>query len=190
MRRIVTTQGADGRSMIMRDGAAPWSVVLEKRGGLTLDAVWEVEVPPESPVAGGDPDGRFLFQLPPAVARFLLLTVPPDSRVNRTDPAAVEAMMAEIEQKAPDMLTVLDPARGPGMHATDTIDFNVVVSGRVILAVENGEAELGPGDCVVQRGTWHAWRNPWDEPCIMATTMLRTADTGDEQEGWGTDEAL
>lgn len=104
----------------------------------------------------------------------MLLTVPPDSRVNRSDPGAVEAITAEIEQKAPDLLTALDPARGPGMHATDSVDFDVVVSGRVILSLENGEAELQQGDCVVQRGTWHTWRNPCEEPCVLAVTMLRT----------------
>ena len=30
------------------------------------------------------------------------------------------------------------------MHATDTIDYLVILSGRVTLVVENGEAELGP----------------------------------------------
>jgi hypothetical protein len=54
-------------------------------------------------------------------------------------------MTAEIRQKIPDLLGVRGPARGAGMRATATIDFGVVVSGRVILELEDGQAELGPG---------------------------------------------
>ncbi len=58
------------------------------------------------------------------------------------------------------------------MHATDTIDYLVVLSGRVTLVLEAGEAELGPGDLVVDRGVLHGWRNPHDEPCVAAVVNL------------------
>ncbi len=174
MRLIVTGEGPDGRSASVSVGPPPRSVVLKRRGDMTIEVLWEVPTPPQSPAAGGHPGEHFPFQPAPGVARFSLLTVPPDSRVDRSSAAAVEAMTAEIRQKIPDLLGVLDPARGAGMHATATIDFGVVVSGRVILQLEDGQAELGPGDCVVQRGTWHAWRNPWEEPCVLAFTLLRT----------------
>ncbi len=138
---------------------------------MTIEVLREVATPPQSPAAGGDPGEHFPFQPPPSVARFLLLTVPPDSRVDRSSAAAIEAVTAEIRQKIPDLLGVLGPARGAGMHATATIDFGVVVSGRVILQLEDGQAKLRPGGCVVQRGTL---RNPWEEPCVLAFTTLRT----------------
>jgi hypothetical protein len=138
---------------------------------MTIEVLREVGTPPQSPAAGGELGENFPFQPPPGVARFLLWTVPPDSRVDRSSAAAIEAMTAEIRQKIPDLLGVRGPARGAGMRATATIDFGVVVSGRVILELEDGQAELGPGDCVVQRGTW---RSPWEEPCVLAFTMLRT----------------
>jgi mannose-6-phosphate isomerase-like protein (cupin superfamily) len=174
MRRIVTGEGPDGRSMSVSEGPPPRSVALRRRGDMTIEVLWEVAMPPQSPAAGGDADEHFPFEPPPGVARFGLLTIPPDSRVDRSSAAAVEAITAEIGQKIPGLLAALDPARGAGMHATATVDFCVVVSGRVILGLEDGQVELGPGDCVVQRGTWHAWRNPWEEPCVLAFTMLRT----------------
>jgi mannose-6-phosphate isomerase-like protein (cupin superfamily) len=58
------------------------------------------------------------------------------------------------------------------MHATDTIDYLVILSGRVTLVLESGEAELGPGDLVVDRGVLHGWRNPHDEPCVAAVVNL------------------
>ena len=58
------------------------------------------------------------------------------------------------------------------MHATDTIDYLVILSGRVTLVLEEGEAELGAGDFVVDRGVMHGWRNSHDEPCVAAVVNL------------------
>ena len=64
------------------------------------------------------------------------------------------------------------------MHATDTIDYLVILSGRVTLVLEEGEAELGPGDFVVDRGVLHGWRNPHDEPCVAAVVNLPAHPVG------------
>ena len=61
----------------------------------------------------------------------------------------------------------------PGMHTTDTIDFEYVVSGEVWLELDDGEeVHLQPGDTVVQNGTRHAWRNKGTEPCTMVVFLL------------------
>ena len=64
------------------------------------------------------------------------------------------------------------------MHATDTIDYLVILSGRVTLVLEEGEADLGPGDFVVDRGVLHGWRNPHDEPCVAAVVNLPAHPVG------------
>jgi mannose-6-phosphate isomerase-like protein (cupin superfamily) len=64
------------------------------------------------------------------------------------------------------------------MHATDTIDYLVILSGRVTLVLEDGEADLGPGDFVVDRGVVHGWRNPHDEPCVAAVVNLPAHPVG------------
>lgn len=125
-------------------------------------------IPPASPTAGGDPT-RPLFQIRPSVVSFFRATFPPDSRVDRSD---MNALYGEIQEKLPDLVPLLDPARGPGMHAHHSLDFVVVAAGRVLLVLESGEVELGPGDAVVQQGTWHAWRNPWEEPCVLAGVVM------------------
>jgi hypothetical protein len=44
------------------------------------------------------------------------------------------------------------------------------------LRLEDGsETELAPGDCVVQRGTSHAWHNPTDDPCTVSGVMIALA---------------
>jgi len=62
------------------------------------------------------------------------------------------------------------------MHRSDTIDFVFVISGQLELILEDGSTVLESGDCVVQRGTNHAWRVVGTEPCTIAAVLL-SADT-------------
>jgi len=64
------------------------------------------------------------------------------------------------------------------MHATDTIDYLAVLSGRVTLVTETGEAELGAGDVVADRGVLHGWRNDHAEPCLAAVVNLPALPVG------------
>src|SRR5207248_1847037 len=75
--------------------------------------------------------------------------------------------MAEVEEKLPGMIGHMEPD-APGMHTTDTVDFEVVLSGEVWLELDDGaEVHLKPGDTVVQNGTRHAWRNKGSEPATL-----------------------
>ena len=72
----------------------------------------------------------------------------------------------------------MDPS-DPGMHATDTIDFEVVLEGTVVLELDDGaEVTLHAGDTVVQNGTRHRWKNPGDTPARMASVHLRRRPFG------------
>ncbi len=64
------------------------------------------------------------------------------------------------------------------MHATDTIDYLVILSGRVTLELETGEADLGPGDFVVDRGVLHGWRNDGTESCVAAVVNVPAGPVG------------
>ena len=69
-----------------------------------------------------------------------------------------------------------DPGVAPRNHRTDTIDYGVVLSGEIDMELDHGKVvHLKAGDCIVQRGTWHAWENPGDEPCVIAGLMVATA---------------
>ena len=60
-----------------------------------------------------------------------------------------------------------------GMHTTDTVDYVIVVAGEVWLELDDGQEVLvKAGDCVIQNGTRHAWRNRADVPCVMAAVMI------------------
>jgi mannose-6-phosphate isomerase-like protein (cupin superfamily) len=102
-----------------------------------------------------------MFFPPAGGYRVGTFTVPPAS----TPPAEgidVRAGLADLEAALPGLFDHNEPDN-PGMH-TVTIDFEYVLSGRVVLELDDGATvELGPGDTVVQNGTRHAWRNPFDE---------------------------
>jgi mannose-6-phosphate isomerase-like protein (cupin superfamily) len=76
----------------------------------------------------------------------------------------------------------MPPDRGPvevgeRMHSTATIDFVFVVHGRVCLIQGDGtEVTLEPGECLVQTGTLHAWRNPGTEPARVIFFLLGTEE--------------
>ena len=57
------------------------------------------------------------------------------------------------------------------MHATGSVDYGVILSGKITLELDEGEVtELGPGDVFVQNGTRHAWRV--EEKCTMAVVLV------------------
>ena len=64
-----------------------------------------------------------------------------------------------------------DPDR-PGMHATPTLDFDIVLSGTVGLELDQGEVTLRPGDVVVQNGTLHRWHNRGSVPAMIAVVAV------------------
>ena len=60
-----------------------------------------------------------------------------------------------------------------GMHTTPTIDYDIIISGELWMELDDGvEVHLTPGDCVIQNGTRHAWRNRGTEPCFMVSIMV------------------
>lgn len=65
-----------------------------------------------------------------------------------------------------------DGLMGPGMHATDTIDYVVVLKGRIEFHSETGVVELAAGDVLVDRGVSHGWRAVGDEPAMTAVVMV------------------
>jgi len=70
------------------------------------------------------------------------------------------------------------PGGGSPMHATDTIDYLVVVSGEVFFITETGETLLRAGDVLVDRGALHAWRNDSDQPCRIMNVLLPAHPVG------------
>ena len=53
-------------------------------------------------------------------------------------------------------------------HATDTIDYIVVLEGEIVLVLDTQAVALKAGEIAVQRGTNHAWSNRSARPAVVA----------------------
>lgn len=175
LRRVVTGVDGAGRSTVIDDAHAPSHYELQTLGGLAATAIWEAQTPLLDVPAGGDPAEPLTLQPPPAAVRFFRIVIPPNSAASQVQ----DEILAEVNERLPSFLEAVDPEREFGMHRTDTLDLIYVVSGAIDLVVETGPVSVRADDSVVQQGTWHAWSNPHDEPCVMIVAMLRrTAEAG------------
>ena len=78
--------------------------------------------------------------------------------------------MEEMNSALPGLTSHVE-ADNPGMHTTDSIDYGVILSGKITMELDEGKVtELGPGDVWVQNGTRHAWRVT--EKCSMAVVLV------------------
>ena len=65
------------------------------------------------------------------------------------------------------------PGNALEMHVTQTIDYALVMSGELDMALDDGvEVHLQQGDVLVQRATVHDWINRGIEPCVMAFVLI------------------
>jgi quercetin dioxygenase-like cupin family protein len=60
------------------------------------------------------------------------------------------------------------PGVAPYPHGNDWIDYTIILSGEIVMELENAKVALKAGDVVVQRGTIHNWINRSDGDCTIA----------------------
>ena len=119
----------------------------------------------------------------PTGTRFRIVRLPPTHEILNGLQQAFDAaaLQQEFFAKAPGLAETHE-TEDSGMHTTATVDFDIVLSGELWLELDNGaEVQLKPGDCVIQNGTRHAWRNRGTEACIMASVLIgatRQQNTG------------
>ena len=58
------------------------------------------------------------------------------------------------------------------MHATDSVDYALVLEGEIDMLLDEGEVHLRAGDVLVQQGTNHAWVNRGTRPCRVAFVLV------------------
>jgi len=144
VRRVVTGHAVDGRSIVSTDGAVP--VVQRDYSGvpdLDFFEVWRTH--------GALPNVG-----------------------NIADPTVGGEMRLASADAGTTFRVVDFPAGGfvSPMHRTETVDYGIVLSGRMHLVLTDSDIALEPGDVVIQRGTDHAWANRSDAPARMAFVLI------------------
>jgi len=164
---VVTGHDAQGRSVVLMDGDSQHSFLLEKAGGLQLTEIWETRSSPADN-SGAKDAAEHERRIEPVGGGtvFRIIEYPPDSvRLATLDP---DSFFPEMGAQAADEAQ----RRHPGMHKTRTLDYCIVLSGEIHAVLDEGEALLRAGDCLVQRGTRHAWSNRTEKPCVIAFVLV------------------
>ena len=142
--------GTVGPRRIVTDGDGvgadgPPGTATQSEGGSVTAELWHTFAPVASELQGGDG----------AVSEMQLN--PPGGGITWKH-VTIPAAMAD---------------RAAMMHQTPTIDFVRIVEGTVDLELPGQPpVHLTAGDCVIQRGTDHAWRNTGDGPFTLSAVMI------------------
>ena len=169
-RRVVTGTDANGKSVFSIDEEIE-PVMVSLMPGLEFRPVWGSDDVVQLPAGGTGYDAPTYFPSEQGF-RFGFVTIPPERSAPAPRPDDLNKAMGEVEEKLPGLMAHMEPDN-PGMHTTDTVDFDVVVSGEIWLELDDGaEVQLKTGDCVVQNGTRHAWHNRSSEPCVLAVALV------------------
>ncbi len=173
IRRVVASNGANGKSVVQSDEFAPCAVEYRSVPGFSTALLWSTSEVPEvgAAVVATDTSLSVKFVPSPGETRLMMVTFPPDAVMMRADfdPAAFGA---EFGHNAPGLAERFE-LDNPGMHATDSIDYDVVLDGEITLELDDGkEVVLRRHDVCVQHGTRHAWRNRTDKPATMLFVLV------------------
>jgi quercetin dioxygenase-like cupin family protein len=158
IRRVVTGHDDTGDAVFRSDGVPPRTI--DAPNGFGVSEVLWLDGTPTSVDDGRDvTDGPFALEPPPGGCSVRVIRMPPSAPGT---PVAEQWLRVHGDDDAE-----------PGMHATDTLDFMVVLDGEIVLGTDDGERVLHTGDTVVQRGTRHRWRVHGERPCTYAVCMVR-----------------
>ena len=155
MKLVVTGHAEGGKAVFSHVGAPPRSA-----GPGSYD-LWATEGPLSVPDAA-DPSAPASVGYFPAAGQtvFKVVSVPPG--MGRIDASVLPE----------ELRSFFDPDDA-AMHTTDTIDYVMILGGAADLELDDGVAErVEAGDCVVQRGTRHAWRVVGDEPLVLGAVLI------------------
>jgi len=167
-RLVITGNDNEGKSVILSDGDAQYLRVFERYGGTAVTDLWMTTSMPVDTTRTEDLSNRnFTIEPPSCGTVFRVIEYPPDK---------VRLANMDREKAFRDMgashAMVKENARHPGMHKTHTVDYAVILSGEIYAVMDEGEVLLKAGDCLVQRGTNHAWSNRTDAPCRIAFVLI------------------
>lgn len=162
----MTASDRRGHSFVESDRELDSSLDL---GQISLTDLWELTNVPSQIDAGSPTDDQGRLSLEPTLGGVKFRVVEYaredlDADVSSDDFAAMGAAHAHVEDSL-----------HPAMHQTETVDFGIVLHGRITMVLDDEEVELEAGDVVIQRGTNHAWSNRSDQNALVAFILVSGA---------------
>jgi quercetin dioxygenase-like cupin family protein len=173
IRRVITGHDAQGKAIVVSDAPAPAVRTNPLRPGHVSTDLWKTGATPVVLKADmEDPTGgpKQIHPLPGGTVFRISELAPEPEAVRNLDPQRAREVFKAMGNEA--AATFGRGGRHPMMHRTETIDYAVVLEGRVTLVLDDQDVELEAGDVVIQCGTNHAWSNRSDKPCRMLYVLI------------------
>ena len=172
VRRVVTGNDAQGKSLISWDGEAParheskfpgrgvtdywvWNKTPQPSNGAEDASLWPDEFP-------GPRGGGHLRTVHWLANQDVQGEIPPLVTPHAPVPVADGRSW---DRGGGNNVTVSD------MHKTESVDFGIVLEGERGLVLDNYKTVIRPGDIVIQVGAWHLWDSS-RIGCLMGFDMI------------------
>jgi len=167
VRRVVTGHDENGKAIVIKDSAAENVVVSEHRPGGRTN-LWRTDATPAC-YGGNRDEAEVEFTTEPLAngTNFRINEFPP---ANDAEIASYDAKKAFGAVGSAHL--VVEGARHPFMHRTETLDYAIVLEGEIDMLLDDEDVHLKAGDVVIQRGTAHAWANRSDSVCRVAFVLI------------------
>jgi quercetin dioxygenase-like cupin family protein len=128
----------------------------------------------------GEPPSQFDFGVATSAEIWVTPAVPAPFRVSDdpTDgPFQVEPPLGGSVCR----IATYKPGASIDIHATQTVDYIIVISGQLTMVLEDRDVTLDPGDVVVQLAAPHGWANRGDTECVVAAILMTAEGASDDE---------
>jgi len=168
VRRVVTGNDAQGRSVVLYDSEAPARHI--RPNGTHFVELWTFDTSP-APLAGTrDESDRALSHSPPAMgAHYRIVQIPPDAEATITHNAAASNFN---DMNSNSLSEHVGGSRHWNMHRTPTVDYGIVLDGEYVHVLPEEDILMKPGDIVVQLAHVHSWSNQTGSTGAIAFDMI------------------
>jgi hypothetical protein len=170
VRRLVTIDDADGVSKPLSIGPVTDVRRDPARPGYASSHIWAAGITLRDTDLEKARAHR-IIEPPRKGSVCRVITFPPDA-VYAGKVGAKEVAAFFTAAGSPGASTYSPTAPHPYMQKTRTLDFCLVLEGKITLVLDTQEVDLEAGDTVIQRGANHAWSNRSSEPCVIAFTLI------------------
>lgn len=158
IRKVTSAIDAKGHSQFLEDTQVPVTVTDEKYPGFAVNELFYTAQNPQN-LTVSHTVRPYDINLPSGAFRVCICRIPPLGEL--------------LTYARNNNLPIPANEKDYIMHKTLSVDYAYILSGEVILRLDNDEEKLlKPGDFVVQRGAMHAWNNFTTEPCDLLGIMI------------------
>ncbi len=168
VRRIVTGENSEGKSLFLSDGPPPNTFMADYAPSFVqvLWATGESAAPGDEPAPQGH---RFGFHSPGG-SILRIVDFPPDETYSRKD-----KLMNFLDDN-----NVRDhnQPRHFWFHKTESLDYAICLEGEIYAMLDEDEKLMKAGDVLIQRATNHSWSNRSGKRCRMAFILLALGEDG------------